>query len=56
MNLTALLDEIKNGLEMLLKREPAFTGSLTLEVHFQNGKAKEVVKSVEKTRHKLKGN
>ena len=50
-NLTHLLEQIENGLEMLLKREPEFTGSLTLQLNFQKGVCKDVVKSIEKTRH-----
>ena len=53
MNLEKLLEQIQNGLEILIKREPNFTGSLTLEVHFKDGKAKDVVKQVESTRTKI---
>jgi hypothetical protein len=49
-NLTHLLEQIENGLEMLLKREPEFTGSLTLQMNFLKGECKDVVKSIEKTR------
>ena len=49
-NLTHLLEQIENGLEILLKREPEFTGSLTLQLNFLKGECKDVVKSIEKTR------
>lgn len=54
MNQTSLQKQIEAALDALLMREPKFTGSLTLECHFQDGKAKEFTKSVEKTRHKIK--
>jgi hypothetical protein len=54
MNLVKLLEQIQNSLEMLVKREPEFTGSILLEVHFLHGIAKEVVKTVERTRQKIK--
>ncbi len=53
MNPTNLLRQIEAALETLLKREPKLTGSLTLQVNFQEGVAKDLLKTTERSREKI---
>lgn len=48
MNLEQLLRQIEAAIVTLIGREPSYTGSFTLEVHFQDGKAKVIHKIKEK--------
>lgn len=50
MNQINLLKQIESAFDTLLKREPKFTGSLTLQVNFQEGVAKDIIKTVERSR------
>lgn len=52
MNLINLSNQTDNAFKFLLRRDPKFTGSLTLRVNFQKGVAKDL-KITERKREKI---
>jgi len=53
LNLEQLLKKLEAALAALLVTEPNFTGSLSLEMHFKDGQAKDIIKQVERNRVKV---
>jgi hypothetical protein len=53
MNLEQLLKRIEAALVKLLLTEPQFTGSMTFEINFKDGQAKDFVKTAERSRTKI---
>jgi hypothetical protein len=53
MNIEVLTKHVESIIMSLMMREPKFTGSLTLQLNFFDGKPKDIVKEIERKREKI---
>jgi len=53
MSIDQLLHKIEAAISTVLIQDGAYTGSLTLEIHFKDGVPKDIIKQVERTRTKI---
>lgn len=53
MNLEFLMKQIEHSTKEVLARRPDFTGSITLQINFLEGKPHDIIKEVERVRIKI---
>lgn len=55
MNLDSLLKQVEHSIKEVLTGRQNFTGSLSLQINFQDGIPKDIMKTIERQREKING-
>lgn len=54
MNLALIVQRIESIITMLLRRDPQFSGNLTLNIYFREGQIRDIER-IERQKEKVKG-